>query len=136
MRQDLSDFTRRIRLAEYFRDTENTDDSLVRNQSMFTPPMDRNPALNSIIKSVEKIPLANQARHIQKVKSNINRKERIAIKSLSSVKNIIIKEAVVIMDSKHYKKMAENILNDNEYYETLQNNPLEKDRINYNRQSP
>jgi len=32
--------------------------------------------------------------------------------------------------------MAENILNDNEYYETLQNNPLEKDRINYNRQSP
>jgi len=55
--------------------------------------MDRNPALNSFIKNVKNIPLSNQLRQIQQVKTNINIKERIAIKSLSSVKNIIIKEA-------------------------------------------
>ena len=57
------------------------------------PTMDRNPALNSFIKNVKNIPLSNQLRQIQQVKTNINIKERIAIKSLSSVKNIIIKEA-------------------------------------------
>jgi len=105
---------------------------------MFIPPLDRNAALNSFVKRVENIPLANASTEPGTTKSNINQRERTSIKSLSSDPNIIIKEAdkggaVVIMNTKHYKEMSENILNDTDYYEILQNNPSKIDRIQYNR---
>lgn len=59
---DLAEFTRKIRQAEYFHDTENEDDSLVRNKTHFLPPKSRNQVLNSFIKIVENIPLKEEAK--------------------------------------------------------------------------
>ena len=57
---------------------------------------------------------------------------------MATYKNIIIKEAdkggtVVVMNTSHYKNMAENILNDETYYKKIPNDPQKMDRIKYNR---
>ncbi|KAL4223531.1 hypothetical protein ACF0H5_017002 [Mactra antiquata] len=57
IKEDLAEFTRKIRLAEFFHNKEKEDDSLVRNKSMFVPPLDRNQQLNNFVKNVENIPL-------------------------------------------------------------------------------
>ncbi|MEW8547699.1 MAG: hypothetical protein AB2693_29680, partial [Candidatus Thiodiazotropha sp.] len=108
------EFTRKIRLAEYFHNCENNDISLVKNKSNFVPPKNRNQALDEFVKSVENIPLTDNDRA---VKDNLMRHERNSIRSLSKDKNIIIKEADkggsnVIMDTEHYKNMVNNILMD------------------------
>ena len=78
------------RLAKYFHDKENPDDSLVKNKTMFVLPLDRNTALNNFVKSVENIPLTGTSTKQFTTNSNVNRKERDAIKSLNTDKNIII----------------------------------------------
>ena len=138
IKTDISVFTRRIQLAEFFHNTENTDDSLVRNNSKWTPPLGRSMALDSFIKNVTGIPLANTPQTTQSCKSNINIKQRHAINDLINNKNIIIKEAdkggaVVIMNTTHYKQMSDNILNDISYYKPLDKDPQKTERIQYNR---
>lgn len=66
----------------------------------------------------------------------MSKRQREAIKQLSEDRSIVIKEAdkggsVVIMDSEHYKTMAHDILNDNEYYEHLANDPCRTNTIAY-----
>lgn len=54
--EDLHEFHRKLRLAEYFDGTENEDVSLVRNKSNFVPPDKRNLALDEFINTVENFP--------------------------------------------------------------------------------
>lgn len=94
--------------------------------------------MDNFAKNVNNIQLNNAENSPQQIRNNITRKERQAINSLANDTNIIIKEAykggaVVIMDTPHYKQMAEDILNDETYYKRLENDPQKMDRIHYNR---
>ena len=133
--QDLFEFTRRIQLAEFFHDKENDDDSLVRAKSKWTPALGRSVALDAFVKNVNNISLNDLP---PKPRNNITKNQRQAISSLANNKDIVIKEAdkggaVVLMNTSHYKKMAEDILKDDSYYETLETDPQKMDRIHYNR---
>lgn len=80
------------------------------------------------------IPLEKPNIQVKKNKDIISKNERKGIKSLTSDKSIIIKEAdkggaVILMNTEHYKKMAKDILNDTKYYEKLTNDPYKVDRI-------
>lgn len=110
---------------EYFDGKEDDDESVVRNKSDFTPPKNRNNALEKFISNLENTPIST--RNI-KCKENVSQQQREAIKRLSEDRSIVIKEAdkggsVVIMDTEHYKTMAYSILNQNEYYEHLEKDP-------------
>ena len=125
-----------MRLTEFFHQKEFEDHSLVNNRSSFTPPKNRNTALDNFAKHIESLPLDTTTK--PGTKYNISREERQAIRSLSSNDSIIIKEAdkggaVVIMDKAHYKTMSENILLDDNYYEKLDTDPKKMTRILYNR---
>ncbi|MEW8546501.1 MAG: hypothetical protein AB2693_23545 [Candidatus Thiodiazotropha sp.] len=133
--EDLAEFTRKIRLTEYFHNCIDNDNSLVRNKSNFVPPKGRNQALDEFIRSVEKIPLNKQSRTIN---DNLRKQERQSIRSLSTDTNIIIKEAdkggsVVIMDTEHYKKMVNELLQDTSYYEQIDGNPKNQNCLKYNK---
>ena len=135
IKDDRAEFTRRVRLVEYFHGCDDKDESLVRNKSHFLPPKNRNEALDQFINNVESIPLDKSS---TKPKSNISKYERKAITTLTSDKNIIIKEAdkgggIVIMNTDHYKTMSENIISDKSFYETLPDNPERNVRLNYNK---
>lgn len=137
MSNDVMEFTRKFRLAEYFFGADDNDDSIVRDKSNWTPPLGRSQALDNFVKSVQDIPL-NTVGQTQNMKHNISASERRAIKSLSQDKNIVIKEAdkggaTVIMNSSHYQTMAEKILSDSTYYKKLDVDPQKLDRVNYNR---
>ena len=54
--EDLNEFNKKLRLAEFFDGTENGDTSLVRNKLNFTPPDKRNEALEEFIDTAEKFP--------------------------------------------------------------------------------
>ena len=131
----MAEVIRKFRLAEFFHNKDERDDSLVRNKCHFIPPKNRNQSLDNFITNVENIPLDNNS--IQNnIKTNITNAERNAIKSLSSDKTIVIKEAdkggaVVVMDATHYKEMANNILEDPFYYNKIQNSPGKINHINY-----
>lgn len=136
IKQDKAAFSRRIQLAEYFHDKDDEDESLVRNKSHWTPSLGRSTALDNFIKSITNIPL--ETNNQNNIKQNINKRERKAIQTLSNNSDIIIKEAdkggaVVIMNTKHYKEMAENTLKDENYYKRLERNPKQTEKINYNR---
>ena len=62
IREDISEFTRKIRLAEYFHGKDDPDDSLVKNKTKFISPLGRNISLNNFVKDVENIPLAGKSR--------------------------------------------------------------------------
>ena len=69
-------------------------------------------------------------------KENISKQQRAAIKSLSEDNSVVIKEAdkggsVVIMDKDHYKGMSFDILQNNEYYEPLEQDPQQLNKIAY-----
>ena len=49
LKEDIFEFTRKLRLAEYFYGTEDPDISLVKNKSDFIPPRNRNAALDRYI---------------------------------------------------------------------------------------
>ena len=86
----MNEFSRKLRLAEFFDGTENEDTSLVRNKSNFTPPDKRNAALDEFIETVEKFPKQSCQNN---VRQNLTRSEWEAVKCLKEDTSIIIKEA-------------------------------------------
>ena len=68
--KDISEFTRKVRLVEYFEGMEDDDESLVRNKSNFVPPKGREQLLDSFVESTIIIPL--EAKDKSKIKRNIN----------------------------------------------------------------
>ncbi len=103
LRADITQFTRRLRLKEYFQTTaESSDDDesadedsfhqhpLLKRESHFTPPSGRDPALDAYIAAVETAILNVPAKTIY---SNITREESAALRNLKGNTNIVIKEA-------------------------------------------
>ena len=54
---DTDAFCRRLRLAEFFLDKENDDDSIVRHKSDFIPPKGRNNNLDKFVNGVKSFPV-------------------------------------------------------------------------------
>ena len=110
LKKDTEDFTRKLRLLEYFSQEENEDDiSLVRNKGSFCPQRDRNKTLDNVCDYLKK---QNHDPKIPNMKTNISKREYAGILELKNNKDIVIKEAdkggaVVIMNTSHYVKMIE-----------------------------
>ena len=126
--KDINEFNRKLRLAEYFDGAEDSDISIVRNKSNFTPPSKRNDALDEFINNVEKFPKTQIQNNI---KYNLTKSEWDALQMLKEDDDIIIKEAdkggaTIIMNKEDYKELVESILNDETYYTELSTSP-EKD---------
>ena len=116
---DVNDFCRKLRLKEYFDGNDNTDTSLVRNKSFFTPETGRNKKLDSYISLTKEMcdSIQNENKHI---KHNITLEQRNAIKSLAEDSSIIIKEAdkgggIVLMNTDFYKRKIMDMLVDESY---------------------
>ena len=131
LNEDLKEFNRKLRLAEYFDGTEDTDISLVRNKSDFN----RNTALDNFISKVEDFP---KTKLLNNKKQNLTERESKAMKALKNDDTIIIKEAdkggaTVIKNKQHYKEMVHSIITDTEYYEKLDKDPHKDTLHKYNK---
>ena len=101
LNKDVLEFTRKVRLIEYFDDTEDQDQSLVRNKSHFVPPQGREQLLDNFVYSTANIPLTPTEK--SKIRKNVSINEQKCISSLANDETIIIKQAdkggvTVIMD--------------------------------------
>ena len=106
---DIKDFTRKIRLKEYFLDCA-PESKLVKNKSSFTPPRGRNTELDELIKNIGKTNI-----RACKPKGNLGLDERTALMKLRNNSNIVIKEAdkggaVIIMKKRTIQKHGHTAL--------------------------
>ena len=117
---DIKQWGRRLRLKEYFADSDNTntapsDDTTYKKPSKWTPSPGRDQALDCYISGVERA-ILQHASNKNKLRSNITRQEREAIKSLKRDNNIVIFQAdkgaaVVVQNRKDYLAEAYKQLN-------------------------
>ena len=124
LKKDTENFTRKLRLIEFFANEEaNYDGSLVKKKGEFNPPRNRNKTLDIVIDFLHK---QNFEERKYKNTSNISANEYKGIFELKNNDDIIIKEAdkggaVVIMNRNHYKKMVLDQLKDKETYKVTAN---------------
>ena len=124
--KDVNDFCRKLRLKEYFEGNDNTDASLVRNKSFFTPETGRNKTLDTYISLTKEMTnsIPKENKHI---KHNLTQEQRNAIKSLADDTSIIIKEAdkgggIVLMNTDFYKRKILEMLVDESHYSHILDN--------------
>ena len=121
LKRDIEQFTRKLRLVEFFSEEENSNDtSLVKNKSNFHPPRDRDKTLDTVCDFLNKQNFEKNTKR----KANISKNEEAGINLLKNNNEIIIKEAdkggaVVIMNKNHYKKMVMDHLNDKKTYKKV-----------------
>ena len=126
LNEEITEFTRKIRLVEYFEGNEDeNDESLVRNKSNWIPPKGRDKDLESFVSNVRDIPLHPNENNI---KYNLLKPQQNCITSLANDKNIIIKEAdkggaTVIMDTSLYREQIDKLLSNPDYYKQLEESP-------------
>ena len=135
MGEDLSAFVRRLRLKEFFYDNDNTEEGSpinpFRNKSKWKPQKNREGALETYIQAVDQTVNNHLATtHSHRLKDNLTRDERIALKSLQTRRDIVIKpadkgSAVVVMSLEDYRKEANRQLSDNQHYQQLEADPTE-----------
>ena len=124
--KDTKEFTRKLRLGEYFLDRdENNDGSIVKNKSDFMPPRGRNLHLD---KCIDHLHASSTAQiNNNNSKPNISHNQQQALKELQNNRNIIIKEAdkggaIVIMDRDYYEEKITEMLADMHIYTEIPNN--------------
>lgn len=130
--KDLENFSRNMRLREYFHDRPSTSDMqpVVFTNNRWTPPAQRDKYLDMYIEAVQRDVL--KAYEKQKpFKSNISFEERKAISSLAKRSDIVIKPAdkggaVVIMNKTDYISEAHRQLNNPIFYKHLDYDPTEE----------
>ena len=109
LKTDIQEFSRKIRLLEYFNDQQpNGDDkSLVKNPSNFVPPMSEDKYLNIFIEATTNY----HKQHATAKKSNLTRGEQNALNELKKDDTIIIKEAAkvheMLADNEHYAELTD-----------------------------
>lgn len=150
LKQDVFEFTRRLRLREYFAaktsdDTDSEDDTSVSNfeyvrrnsdpKSTFVPPSGRDTSLDFYIDSITNEILQNDKKY--KFTPNLSPEELEALKKLQKDDTIVIKKAdkgstVVIMNRTDYIAEVERQLGDTKFYEKLDKNPQEQFRKDIN----
>ena len=127
MEKYINDFTRKLRLVEFFSENpelDTPDFSLVKSKSNFCPPQNRNSTLESVIRFLQK---QSFYKDNFKNKSNISKQEWQDVLNLKKNKDIIIKKAdkgraVVIMNTKHCLKIISDHLNDETTYKIVEAN--------------
>ena len=115
LNENITEFSRKIRLVEYFEGNGNQDEnneSLVRNKSNWIPSKGRDKDLESFVSNVRDIPL--HPNEIKNIKYNLSKPQQNCITSLANDKNIIIKEAdkggtTVIMDTSFYREQIDKL---------------------------
>ena len=135
LRKDIKEYTRRLKLAEFFHSEDGSDDipeekDLLRNKSKFNPKKGRNNTLDTVCETLQTLPL-DSTNYCEKIKQNLSLSEEKALKSLAKDESIIIKEAdkggaVVIMNKDYYEAKIMNMLSDSEYYSELTENQDKK----------
>ena len=124
---DIYDFSRRMRLTEYFFDdnsktsNSNEDDTPFHNKSTWNPPNDRERALDTFLDAV-KLDITTGTPN--KTRDNLTITERQAISQLKQRQDIIIKPAdkgsgTVVMDKAWYIDECNRQLNDSKFYKRL-----------------
>ena len=124
IKDDISEFCRKLRLTEELFDKDNDDESIVRNKSDYNSPIGRNKHLDKFCEYISKFPYENVSK--TSIQSNVSRKEWEIIFKLKNDNNLVIKEAdkgsaVVLMDLEYYKNIALSMLNDNNFYVKCKN---------------
>lgn len=134
LNKDIKAYTRRLRLAEYFQNDEDDEDTyeddLVWNKSKFNPKKGRNTLLDKVCHTLESMPL-KEDNNTEKKRSNLLKEEEKAMKSLANDNSIVIKEAdkggaVVIMNTEYYKTKILQMLNNTEFYSEISENSDKK----------
>ena len=124
---DIYDFSRRMRLTEYFFDdnsrTSNSTEpeSPFHNSSTWNPPNDRERALNTFLDAVK---LDITTSKPKTIRDNLTATERQAIRQLRQRQDIIIKPAdkgsgTVVMDKTWYIDECNRQLSDTKFYRRL-----------------
>ena len=124
-KQDVCDFTRKLRLKEYFHERDVDDGSIVRNPSNFTPDKGNDTQLNTYIEFLNKAPVGQKVGKYKK--SNLQSVEHVALNELKNNNEIIIKEAdkgaaIVLMNKTYYEENMLEMLNDKSTYEPITSN--------------
>ena len=123
LKRDLKEFERKLRLKEMFHDSPNSDDSLVKNASIFCPEKGSNKELDLYCEKIDQLELEEN----RNVKNNLSKKQIKALTDLKNNKNLVIKEAdkgsaVVIMDKTYYIQKIQEMLDDQNYYKPIESN--------------
>ncbi|CAG2256476.1 unnamed protein product [Mytilus edulis] len=88
LKSDIQQFSRRLRLREYFGNGKFDDGSLVRNKSTFTPNTGRDEYLDSFIDTISKLPI-----NYHNTKQNLSRREKKSQEELKNNPSIIFKRS-------------------------------------------
>ena len=135
--KDTREFTRKLRLGEYFLDAdEHSDDSIARNKSKFMPPRGRNYTLDKYIDHLHASAATSTSN--QSIRPNISYSQRQALKALQENQNLIIKEAdkggaIVLMDRDYYQEKIQEMLGDTSTYKEIPENMDKKTLAKINR---
>ena len=119
LRQESSEFTRKLRRKEHFVDKNNEfiPNDIVRPKSDFTPKSGRVPELDDNSSEIETMEVKEK-----RFRDNLPNSERKTLNKLCKNDNIVIKEAdkggtVVIMSKIYYHEMVMEQLRDSMTYE-------------------
>ena len=97
LREDFAEFTRKLRLKEYFIDKNYQFEDIVRPKSEFTPQSGRVPELDDIASEIETTKIKEK-----KFKDNLSKSERKALNELRHNNEIVIKQADIGGNCCHY----------------------------------
>ena len=139
--EELFKYTRRLRLKEFFfesdqnKDTPEKEDTYSelpffnKKQSSFTPPSGRDVYLDFYIEAISQEILHAEPK--TKLHSNISKAEFASLKGLARDDSIVLKKAdksgtIVIMNKCDYIAEVERQLHNSDYYEKLESDPSEE----------
>ena len=131
---DSFDFIRKLRLTYHFRNSIYHDESIVKPTSTFTPKPNKNQELEKICKTLmeTEIKMKKTTDNISSLKNGLN-----SLIKITTENEIVIKPAdkgsiITVMSPEFYLNMCDSHLQNEEYYECIQDNdpsPLPKNRI-------
>ena len=124
LEEDLFNFTRKLRLIFHFRDHEKGSNTLISNQSTWTPPLKQNKELDDLIRQLSNIPLYTK-QSIDNIM--ILRPALDQLIARINANEFVIKKAdkgsiVVIMDVEYYWTMCNDHLSNDKLYLNLGKN--------------
>lgn len=135
LEKDIKEFSRRLRLQEkHFKEEDILDDMdtcemdppLVRNNTNYNPPPNRNKLLDNCIDTLMKTSQDLDILDIKPTKNNLSHSERKALGELKNNPDIIIKQAdkggaICIMDKEFYASKIQELLQDQNTYKVIEN---------------
>ena len=142
LESDIKEFNRRLRLKEYFyesdenseSDTEENSDPdsktgkpLLRNKSNWNPKPNRVPLLDTCIDMLSKTAKELGSLPVKPCRDNLSKDERQALQELQQNTDIIIKEAdkggaICIMNKSFYSSKMKQMLLDRDTYSEIESN--------------